>query len=148
MSYTATSPARDLATYLQTGSIGTVGTPTTGTAIAVGMEPPVDAALKLEKCITLYDTGGTDPDPRGTLDRPTVQVRVRGPARDYSAGWAIAQQARDYLLGKNGFTVNSRRYVCIWLEGDVAFLMRDAGDRPIFTFNLRTMREPYIAPTP
>jgi hypothetical protein len=89
--------------------------------------------------VTLYDTGGAAPSAHRFEDRPTVQVRVRGPVFGYGAGWDQALAVREALLGRRAL-LGGTWYAGIWAEGDVAVLRFDEKGRPIWTMNFRLIR--------
>lgn len=93
-----------------------------------------------DECVAVYDSGGLSPHPLFTLERPTVQVRVRGPRGDYCTGWSLAVAIRDFLHGKCGEVINASRYISIFATGDIVPLGRDKSDRPEFTVNFQVHR--------
>jgi hypothetical protein len=88
--------------------------------------------------VTLYDTGGYDPDIHVTLDRPTLQIKARN--NSYLAGYAVLEAVRRYLATQLNRTVSGTRYLAFWPVGDINALGRDEKNRALFTINFRTMR--------
>lgn len=102
----------------------------TGWSINVGTEPDMP-----ENCVTVYDTGGLDPDTEQMDRRPTFQMRAR--AVDYLTGWGKLNTARHYLLGAGPLTYSGVRYASFEMVGDIVSLGRDDNNRHIFTLNAR-----------
>jgi len=127
----ATSPAKDIADFLQTQGVGTVGTD-----IFVGKMPP-----DISQNMTVYDTGGLSPNPKWLRDEPTVQVMVRGDERDYEATYTLALDVKNALLGCSPTTINSKSYVFFNMLGDITFLKHDQSERPMFSLNFRLVVE-------
>lgn len=95
------------------------------------------------QCITIYNSGGLEPNPRWLLDFPSVQVRVRGGIGDGENAWIKAKEVRDRLLGKQSYTAsNGDRIVHINGIGDIALTGYDDQHRPEYVFNLRLITEP------
>lgn len=91
-------------------------------------------------CVTIYDTGGFDPDVNFVYDRPTVQIRVRGDRGEYLVAHGLAQTIRDLLSGEHNYTINGARYIAIWAQGDIISVGYDDNHRPILTINFRLHR--------
>lgn len=128
----ANSPANDIATMLQNDGVGTIATD-----LFVGREPD-----KTVKTITVFDTGSDQPaEPKWGRDYPTVQVRVRGTARDYNNTWATAESIKDALHSRPPETISGSKYVGIWALGDLIFLTYDESERPVVVANYRMIRE-------
>ena len=128
------SAAFDLANILQTGDFGTLWA-TSGWSIHVGQEPSSPNTT-----ITLYDTGGSQPHYSEEWEAPSVQGRVRG---DTGAGYPVAMakaQAIKRHFIYTGSVERSGVFYLVWVDGDVAWLKNDENNRPIFVFNLRTIR--------
>lgn len=92
------------------------------------------------QCVCLIDSGGDPPDAHLEYERPFVQVLVKGAKRDYAGGYALAQGCRDALNGIYQYTVNSARYIGIWIASDIIYVGPDDSERPVFTVNLRIHR--------
>lgn len=103
--------------------------------IYVGHEPvsPVE-------CLTIYDTGGSIGESWAGYDDPTIQIRARAVA--YDDAYDNLRAVRDALILPTSFTFQDWHYTGFWLISDIAHIGRDDKDRPIFTLNLRLMREP------
>lgn len=95
---------------------------------------------KPDECVAVYDTGGENPQPNYTYERPTVQVRVRGAKGDYEDAYALAEAIRNILNGMHDEEVGGTRYIGIWAMGDILFVGYDDNHRPLLTINFRLHR--------
>jgi hypothetical protein len=128
----------DLGDYLSSGGCGTLGTD-----LFRGQMPPTPDAA-----VCLYETGGVAPiysmgntAGQAVVERPRVQVVVRGEQYGYEAARAIAQKAWLLLDKLPSRTINATRY--LW--GSCAqspFLMQvDEQGRPWLAFNADLMKD-------
>ena len=92
--------------------------------------------------IVIYDSGGQSPNPQWLVNYPSVQVRVRGGANDYTATRAKCREIQDALLGLNSQDINGDRWVSITQLGDINWVGYDSNNRPQFTLNFRLIIEP------
>jgi hypothetical protein len=120
---------KDILTESAAGALGLVF----GTNLFIGTEPPEPDAA-----VTLYDTGGHDPDIQNDLYQPTLQVKGRG--GNYLAAYATMRAVMAYLTAERNITVGGTRYLAFWPVGDINALGRDEKNRALFTLNFRTMR--------
>lgn len=125
------SPAEDIGAILALDSLGTLGTD-----IFIGKEPEVNILS-----ITVYDTGGFQPNPAWLREEPTVQCMVKGLPGAYSTAWAKAQAIKDSLLGRPPTTVDTINYIYFVQVGDIISLGRDEKERPIIVSNWHLARE-------
>lgn len=125
--------SQDVKDMLESSQHGSVGT--FGTDLFVHEEPASPDA-----CVTVRDTGGSDPEARFDYRRPTVQVRIRGARGDYLDAYSKAMDVRDALHGVNNETWNGTRYILILQMGDVLDAGNDDSGRPILTVNFRIHR--------
>ena len=133
-----TAPAEDVKDILVTAGVGKfTGYTASDWRIFVGEEQPTP-----DKSITLYDSGGVDPDPKYRLDYPAVQARVRSAVGDYQGAHTKAVAVQDALLGLTPQTINSKPYYGILMRGGINFIGRDDMDRPIFTLNFSILLQP------
>ena len=133
-----TAPAEDVKDILVTAGVGKfTGAGPTDWQIFVGHEQATP-----DKCITLYDSGGVDPDPKWRLDYPNVQARVRSAVGDYQGAHSKAVGVQDALLGLTPRTLNSKSYLGVLMRGGIAFIGRDDMDRPIVTLNFQILLVP------
>jgi hypothetical protein len=86
--------------------------------------------------IVLYLTGGKNPifnfDAKA-YNQPTFQVYVR--STTFSAGQTLCESIKTALDGKTNYTVNTHRYISIFMQGDIFQLGKDARNRSEFTMN-------------
>lgn len=118
-----TSPAYTIARYLETQGFGEWAND-----INVSLEPsePVE-------CITLYDTGGQDPDSdEQDVFNKTIQIRIR--TLNYLETYTKLEQIRDLLINQTIAGING-----IWMQGDILYIGRDDNDRHLFTTNFRLL---------
>ena len=98
-----------------------------------------------DRVIMISDTGGLEPNPKWLLDFPTVQVMVRGEANGYLDAFREAKAVKDILLGIDSFTsADGDRWVSLTQNGDLAFIGRDDGMRPLFSINIAIILEPQL----
>lgn len=128
-----TSPAADIASYIQTAGEGTIGA-ASGWSINVSKEPATP-----DTTITVYDSGGFGSDYDANIYQPTIQVRVRG--NGYLAVHAKIEAINELLIAPKGLTVNTTRYVGAWQPGDIESLGYDENDRVILVSNYNLIRE-------
>ena len=124
------SSARDIASFIQTGVLGTVGTD-----IFIGKEPKGPDAV-----ITVYDTSGEASQAGFSYEKPSVQVRVRGEQNGYAAAYSLIKDIFDLLHGKSNTTIGVNRYIGIWAIDNPTAMGQDENERPIFVLNLRIHR--------
>lgn len=128
------SAAADIADFLETEGVGTVGTD-----IYIGQVP--DTPSSAEACIGVFDTGAIFINPKWQRDEMTIQILVRGPERDYETGYATAKTVQDTLLGIDPQTINGRSYVLFVMLGGINSLGADQRDRSRFSLNFKIVRE-------
>ncbi len=131
-----TSPAEDFKSLLITATVGSTS-PDSDWGVHVSKEP-----TSPDRTITIYDTGGPEPNPKFLLDFNTVQVRVRGNVNDYQTTHTKIQAVKDALLGLPKQTVNGTIFTGVWALTDIIFLKYDDNNRPVFVINWRTALEP------
>ena len=124
------SPADDIKTVLENNGVATFATD-----LFISKEP-----TSPDNCITLYDTGGYEANPKWSMDEPTVMARIRN--NSYPDGYAKCEEIKDALLGLPKQAINSTTYVGVWMEGEINFIEYDDNGRAIFTMNFRIVREP------
>lgn len=123
-------PARDIVTILE-GSEAGIGT--FEQTLFISREP-----TSPDNCITVYDTGGFDPEVGYDYQRPTVQVRCRN--KSYEAGWTLLDEVKSILHGLNNEVVGGARYIGIWTMSDITCIGYDTNNRALFTINFRIHR--------
>lgn len=96
--------------------------------------------------VAFMDAGGPPSNPRWLLDFPTVQVMVRGEKDSYGEAYAQLRAVRDKLLGVLSQDVvetdGTHRLVAITELTNIMTLGNDANDRPMLSWNCRTIWEP------
>jgi len=132
------SPAIDIAGYLATKSIGTVGS-----TIFVSKLPDSPDALVLitsqtsrEPSVSTSGTGSSFTN----IDRPNIQALVRANIGQNSTGYAKALAVKEALHGMGPFTLNGSKYHSIFAMSDVGDLGVDEKLRPVFSINFRVER--------
>lgn len=115
----------DLATYLQTNSIGTVGTD-----IFKSYMPDTDNGT----VIGVYDTGGPAPDVDLTdLKTPTFQIVVKSDT--YSAGRSKLESIRELLHGVIETQVGSTYFLNIFAQSEGGHIGRNERGQDEFSIN-------------
>lgn len=133
----AMNPASvDIKDLLVSNSVGTFGG-TTGWGVYIGSMPDTG----LDTVITLYDTGGESPELAVAIDKPSLQILVRGTEWDYINTYQKTIEIRDLLLKAPAQTINTTRYDGIWQVSDATFI-EYSQNRPVFSLNFRIFREP------
>lgn len=92
-----------------------------------------------DECVTIYDSGGFDSQPND-LERPTVQIVVRGTKNGFQTAYALAKAIRNELHEYVNTTVNSTRYIQIMAQGAILSIGKDDNGRPLFSMNFRIER--------
>jgi len=127
------SPAHDLALYLVTAGVGAFGGEAAW-SVNVAVEP-----VSPPEAITLYDTGGGEPDTDELTDfLPTFQVRVRGP--NYATAYSKQEAIRNLLILPEPIVVDSSQFVGIQMSSDIICIGRDESDRFLLVANYRARR--------
>lgn len=109
-----------------------------------GMMP--DSTVLGDRAVALILTGGYPDDARVTLDRPGLQVLVRGAQANqvstaYQEAEIVAWSVKNALHEYHGTPSSSGLYyVGIWNESGPFFLGVDEVQRPVFSNNLRIQR--------
>ncbi len=115
----------DIATYLQTNGVGTVGTD-----IFKSYAPDTDSGT----VIAVLDTGGPKPDiDLISLKSPTFQIFIR--TNDYSAGKSKLDTIRSLLHGKIGFTAGSTYFLFLHAQSEGGHLGRNERGQDEFSIN-------------
>ena len=106
-----------------------------GSTLFVSQEPDSP-----DRCLTILDTGGFNPDVAATYERPTIQIRSRDKPNQYQRAYNTLKAVAD-LLHATRYEINSTTYV-IWQQGDIFHLGRDDNNRVLLTANFRMDRHP------
>jgi len=130
------APSQDIKDLLEASS-ATTGL-IFGSTLFVGQEP--DGGGVADKVVSIFDTGGGQPDTKRTLKLPTIMIKIRGDVFGYQAGYTLAELIVTTLHAVENTTVNSTRYIYIIAQSDINFLGYDKSNRPMWTINFRIMR--------
>lgn len=133
------APSEGFRSLLVAAGIGTFNA-STGWSIHIGKEP-----TEPDTAITIYDSGGSPPNPKWLLDYPSVQVRVRGANGGYVAARAKAVDIKNALLGLDSQDIDGDRWVSVTMAGDIGLIGYDQSNRPLFSLNFRLIIEPQTA---
>ena len=95
-----------------------------------------------DQCITIYLSGGQNPNPRWKLNFPSIQVRIRGKDAGYVEAYEKAQEVVGALLGIPSQDLNGDRLVLVNQIGDIVPVGYDDDRRPHFTTNFAMIIEP------
>lgn len=122
------SAADDIIEYLQAQGEGTIGG-SSQWSLHVSREPDKPGAT-----VTIYDTGGSPPDPDNDVYNPRIQVRVRH--KDYRTAIAKLKAIRDLLIDPvGGITANGTRYFALFALSDPESIGYDDKDRARVVLN-------------
>jgi hypothetical protein len=125
--------ADDIAAYLQTAGIGTVGTD-----IFVGHLPDAPS-----NCLAVIQNGGESPEMAGPItgqiERPRLIVRVRNST--YLNGSTKANAVLKALHTLGDQTLSGHRYLYIRAVGSVNQLGRDHEKRSLFSVDFVVTKE-------
>lgn len=110
--------------------------------VAKGYEPATP-----DKCFVLYETGGFPNEglsSTGSVDRPTFQLRVRGPVNTGSGAYSTArvkiEAARVALENVLNENLSGWRYLHIKAQHPPLGLGQDNTDRPLLVVNFQAFR--------
>lgn len=125
-----TSPASDIADYLELQGFGTVGTD-----IFANLEPN-----KPNSTVCVHDTTGLQALViQDNLRQPGIQIRVRGV--DYEVAYSLHDRiVKALCTDVTEFSSASHRYVGCWQQGDILNLGRDQNDRFVTSSNYLLIR--------
>ena len=130
------NPVEHLADILVTAAVGARAAQS-GWGIFVGKAP-----VKPDSVITLYNTGGLNPNPKWLLDFPSIQTIVRGNINGGAGTYDKAREVRDTLLGCDPRTINGERLVSVLMISDIATLGFDDNNREMLSVNFSLIVEP------
>lgn len=129
----------DIGDYLSTGGVGTLGTD-----LFLGMMPP-----NPDLAICVYEAGGLaslhamgNVAGQAKVERPRIQVVVRGGSTGYENARALAQKAFKLLDGLPNRAINGTTYFWGAAVQPVFLMGRDgASHRPLLAFNVDILKE-------
>lgn len=115
----------DVATYLATNGVGTVGTD-----LFKGYLPESPNA-----CVSVLDTGGSQPDPDIPTKEPTFQIMIR--STNYSTGRSKLDTIRSLLHQEDNIELVSGQtyFYFILAISEGGHLGRDDNGRDLFSIN-------------
>lgn len=122
------SPAEDVARYLVAKGVGAFA----GSGrwcVNFAAEP----AAPPDDVVTVYDTGGADPDTDELDSRPSFQVRVR--CKVYKEGYAKQKEIRDFLLLTAPLLMADSEFTYVNMTSDILSIGRDDANRFLLTAN-------------
>jgi hypothetical protein len=130
----------DIAGFLQTNSLGTVGTD-----LFVNDWPDITDTVTPDLCTGIFSYAGAPSEltfTGRTILNPAFQIKVRSAARDQLSA---IQRARDIAALLDGFanqTLGDNYYLLIQARGEISFIGRDQSQRPEFVQNYGVMMSP------
>ncbi len=127
----------EIAAYLASGGLGTVGT-------NIFVSPNLPDVEGAELITMLFEYGGMASGL--TMDgaecaNPSLQVRVRAGKFDYASGIGRIKAVEALLHGKANLTIGSHNYKLIQAMGSPNYIGRDEKGRPEWTQNYHVMKE-------
>lgn len=120
---------RDIAQYLQTNGVGTVGTD-----IFLQQLP-----ANPDNVVALFQYAGEPPDLHWNGEYPGLQVLVRN--KNTEAALTKIEHIKNILHGISETTINNHRYLLIRARQSPELLEKDGNNRAIFVCNFRVIKE-------
>lgn len=117
----------DVATHLQTSGVGTIGT-----NLFYSYNPPTP-----DSCVTVLDTGGSEPSADLPTKSPTFQVLIR--AASYDAAKTLANSVRTALHQTNNTTRGTTFFYYILALQEPGHIGVDDNGRDEFSVNFRCL---------
>lgn len=130
------SPAVDIASLLAGSGIGTLGMDLFASRLP-GAPDTVTAVMSTASRQPQISTGVST---FKNIDRPNVQVLVRVPPGQQSAGYAKAETVKNILHGKGVFVSGGARYISTLAVSDIGELGTDEKGRPVYSINFAIER--------
>ena len=131
---------QDFKTILTTAGVGSTGATSTGWRIVYREFQPVIAGVGAQQ-IALVASGGFPEDGKPPIERPTMQVLIRGTTNASSGLEVKVDAVIDALNVKNGsIGFGNWYYVDIRVQGDKLWLGRDDDGYPVYAVNFNTVR--------
>jgi len=114
---------------------------TTATNLFIGLMP-----TSPDLCVAIYEYSGAAPlevmtDNDATLERPSVQVIVRGARNDYPTARTLIEDVRDTLTDISNETISGERFLRVMALSSINALGVDDNDRPRFSLALQAVVE-------
>lgn len=126
----------EIATKLISAAVGVAGSTASWSVKKNFVSPSPD------RIIVVTETGGFPNQGHASalIDKPTFQLRVRGPKGGSSTARTKIGDARTALEGVNAVTLTGRYYVMIQAHAEPTFLGFDANQRPEYVMNFTALR--------
>lgn len=128
------APSVDLSDMLAEAGVGVIAAESGWGIYTTRLPDTPDTA------IALMDTPGLAPEIVQPIDRPVVQVLVRGTANGYDEAYAKAMGVRDRLHSMGRVTVGDTEYMFIHVFSDVGLIEYDENQRPVIAANYAITR--------
>lgn len=114
---------------------------TTASDLFIGLMPNSP-----DLCVAIYEYSGASPlevmvDDTATLERPSVQVIVRGGRNDYPTARALIEAVRDTFTNISNETISGVRFLRVMSLSSINALGVDDNDRPRFSLALQAVVE-------
>lgn len=100
----------------------------------------VDGTSIPDTQVCVRNSGGFPGEARADLDRPTVQVMIRGSVSDSTGSTLTKAVAVNTALHRYDGTLSGWTYVDIERQGDLLYLGRDDNQRPLYSLNFTALR--------
>lgn len=131
----ATSPSLHVANILVAANLGGLtGSPQW--PIKLGILPSTP-----DQVMAISDSPGQSPNPRWSLDYPSVQVVIRSEPFEYDVGYNQARAVKDAVIGIDSYTSGDDRIVSTTMLGDINYIGPDENNRTMFALNFRFIIE-------
>lgn len=113
----------------------------TATNLFIGLMPSSP-----DLCVAIYEYSGAAPlevmnNDSATLERPSVQVIVRGARNDYPTARTLIENVRDTLTAISNETISGVRFLRVMGLSSINALGVDDNDRPRFSLALQAVVE-------
>lgn len=123
----------DIMSLLNTNGLGVTGTD----LFAMAWNESVDSQ------ILILDTPGVDSPLKEVYEQPTFQILVRGEkGGDMITAHDLLRSIHEFLIVQPTQTIDGTDYLQYEPLSTIAGLGRDDNDRPVFTMNYYTFRNP------
>ncbi len=91
-----------------------------------------------DNCVTIYDTGGPEQNPKYNIDNSNLQIKVRD--IEYYNGYKKIFYIKSILEGIKPTIVYGDKIIGCWVS-NITHMKYDENDRAIFIMNIRITRE-------
>lgn len=118
--------ADDIAKYLEDNEVGTFGDD-----ITAGKMPE-----KKNRCITVFDTGGSPPQQYFPQDTASFSIMLRGPANEYAEVRQLAQNCYQLLNRRQNLLINGKDVMLVAAIAPPQSIGPDEKGRQRFTLNI------------